>query len=79
MSATANIPLPSPAYLANCRWIMARHTELLRRHGPGWIAAHGGRVLAAGPALGPVTDAAERAAPPDEIGYYFLDDATMIY
>ena len=79
MHNTSTLPQPTGRYLQNCRWIMNHHADLLRQYGAGWIAVYGGRVLASGPALGPVTDAAERLAAANDIAYQFLDDATMIY
>src|SRR5262249_20936728 len=73
------LPRPSKAYLDNCRWILDHHRQLREQHGIGWIAVHNGRVLAAGPGLGPVTDEAERLAPSHDIAYQFIDDATVIY
>ncbi len=79
MGQTETLPRPTETYQKNCRWILEHHAELVRQCGSGWIAVHAGRVLAAGAGLGAVTDEAERQAPPDDIAYQFIDDATMIY
>jgi hypothetical protein len=79
MSATPNIPLPSPAYLANCHWIMANLDQLAARHPDQWIAVDHDRVLAAGPDLGVVTRNAEQASASPDCAYEFIAGASLIF
>ncbi|MBI5763787.1 MAG: hypothetical protein HZA51_09725 [Planctomycetes bacterium] len=79
MSHAPPLPMPTAAYLRNSQWIIDHYSELLRNLGVCWVAVHDGKVLSSGPALGPVTDVAERVAPAADIAFQFIDDATLIY
>ncbi len=79
MSPNALIPLPTPAYLANCRWIQAEMNRLVRQYTDQWIAVDQGRVLAAGPDLGRVTAAAQRASQSADVAYEFIAGSSMIF
>jgi len=78
MSSTTSIPLPSTAYLANCRWIQAEWSRLWRDYSDQWIAVDQGRILAAGRDLGEVADEAERAGASSNAVHLFVAGATTI-
>jgi hypothetical protein len=78
MSANTTIPLPTAGYMANCRWIQAEWSRLLRDHPDQWVAVDQGRVLAAGRNLGEVADEAERAGASADVAHLFVAGATMI-
>ncbi len=79
MNESPSLPLPTPTYMKNWRWIFDHYAELAARYATGWVAVHDGRVLAAGPGLGAVTDQAEKIAPPEHIAYQFVDDGSVIF
>jgi hypothetical protein len=78
MSTNADIPLPSPAYLANDSWIEAHLDRLARDYPEQWVAVDRGRVLAAGPDLGRVTEEANRAGASPDAAFEFIASASMI-
>jgi len=73
------IPLPTAAYLENCRWIQTHFPQLAREHRDQWVAVDQGRVLAAGANLRDVTLAAEQQRASPDVAYEFIASSSMIF
>ena len=79
MSSAAHIPLPTPAYLANCRWIEQQLDQLVHAYPDQWIAVDGGRVLAAGPDLERVSGEAHRLGASPDAAFEFIAGASLVF
>lgn len=79
MSASGHIPLPSPGYLANDRWIRSRLDQLVRDYPDQWVAVDQGRVVVADPDLGYVTEEAHRAGASPDTAFEFVASASLIF
>ena len=78
--ANQSAPLkPTAEYMVGSRWIRDHLAELVRIHPNQWVGVCQGRVVAANSDLGLVAADAERAAPPEDIAYHFVDDGTLIF
>jgi len=79
MSSAPPIPLPAPAYLANCRWIETQFDQLMQQYRDQWIAVDQGRVVATGPALGQVAAQARRIGASPDVAFEFMAGVSMIF
>jgi hypothetical protein len=79
MPASVQPPSPSPQYWIDRRWIHDHYARLVADYPNEWIAVHLGQVLAAGPDLGIVEDAARSVCTRADIVFQFIDDGSLIF
>jgi hypothetical protein len=79
MTSSVGPSPPSPQYWLDRQWIHDHIEQLVRDHPNEWVAVHGGSVLAHGPDLGDVEDAAKNKCGASDVVYQFIDDGSLIF
>lgn len=79
MSTTTPSTPPTQQYWQDRQWIHDHGDQLVGDHPNEWIAVHCGRVLASGPDLGLVQDAARAQCSAADIVFQFMDDGSIIF
>lgn len=79
MSKTNDLPVLTPAYNENSRWMIDHIDELARDFPNQWVAIHNNTVVAANPELGVVRAAVPKTVPPEDVVVHFVDDGSLIF
>jgi hypothetical protein len=79
MRSTVSPPPPSPQYWADREWIHDHYAQLVHDHANEWVAVHRGNILASGPELGVVEDAARAKCSAADVVFQFVDDGSLIF
>ena len=79
VQATNDLPLLTPAYRANSRWLLEHLAEVVAAHPNQWVAIDQQRVVAADADLGVVTAATERLGCASDAVVHFADDGSLVF
>ena len=69
---------PSQQYWLDRQWIHDNYPQLVNDHANEWVAVHCSRILASGPDLGGVEDAARLQCSTADVVFQFIDDGSLI-
>jgi hypothetical protein len=79
MPSTATPTPPSQQYWLDRQWIHDHAVQLVTEYANEWIAVHCGEILASGPELGVVENAARAQCSAADIVFQFIDDGSLIF